>query len=261
MAKKKKPILRIEINPYRDTRPYVLWRRVSTKKQGESGLGLEAQVEIAKSFMQRDPVAMFTDVVSGTDLRGCKDLKKAIEYCKENGCVLVIAKTDRWRNTEEALWLLREIGEGNLIFCDLPECNRYMLVNLVEMWTRQAEMIRFNTTKALEVRQSQIERDGGFMSRAGNWCTHLGNAKGTDTSKASAAAARKSALEAFEWRQNNAGYKWVRIQVRKRRLQKDILREFNEFHDAGMEGFCTRTGKRMNVCTLSEWIQEIRREI
>lgn len=261
MAKKKKQVFRIEINPYRDTRPYVLWRRVSTKKQGESGLGLEAQVEIAKNFMQRDPVAMYTDVVSGTDLRGCKELKQAIDYCHENGCVLVIAKTDRWRNTEEALWLLREIGEGNLIFCDLPECNRYMLVNLVEMWTRQAEMIRFNTAKALEVRQGQIDRNGGFISRSGNWCTHLGNPKGTDTSKASAASARKLAAEAYEWRINNAGYKWVRIQVKKNRMQKDILREFNEFHDEGIEGFCTRMGKRMNICTLSKYMSEIKREM
>jgi len=261
MARKKKQVFRIEVNPYNDSRPYVLWRRVSTKKQGESGLGLEAQVEIAKNFMRRDPVEMFTDVVSGTDLRGCKNLKKAIEYCKENGCVLVIAKTDRWRNTEEALWLLREIGEGNLIFCDLPECNRYMLVNLVEMWTRQAEMIRFNTTKALEVRQGQIDRDGGFMSRSGNWCTHLGNAKGTDTSKASAASAKKSADEAHEWRINNAGYKWVRRQVKRNRKLVDILEEFNEYYDDGVEGFCTRTGKRMNICTLSEWINEIRREM
>lgn len=259
MAKKKQKI-KIEIRPYADKRPYVLWRRVSTKKQEETELGLEAQVDIAKHFMQRDPVKIFTDVYSGTKLLECKGLHEAIAYCHEHDHVLVIAKTDRWRNTGDAIDLLDEIGEGNLIFCDLPEFNRFILIILVEMWQRQAEMLSFNTSRAMEVIQRKIDENGGYMTRAGKWKTHLGNPKGTDVSRASAESAAKRAREAFEWRVNNAGYKWVRMQVRKNRKLKDILKEFNEYYDAGVDGFSTRTGCRMNICTLSEWIKEIRQE-
>ena len=62
MVKKKK----IEISPIQESRPYVLWRRVSTISQGESGLGLEAQITIAKTFLKKDPIKIFTDVYSGT---------------------------------------------------------------------------------------------------------------------------------------------------------------------------------------------------
>lgn len=259
MAKKRKE--KVHITPYKDSRPYVLWRRVSTKRQGESGLGLEAQLDIAKYFMQREPVKIFTDVYSGTKLRECKKLGEAIDYCHENDYVLVIAKTDRWRNVAEALWLLDEIGEGNLIFCDLPECNKYLLIQLCAMWERQADMISFNTERSLAVRKEQAEKDGGWFSRSGRWCTHLGNAKGADTSKASAVSAAKNAKEAYEWRIANDGYKWVRKQVIKGKKLKDILAEFNEFHDDGLQGFSTRNGCRMNICTLSKYIKEIRREL
>lgn len=257
---KKKSSFSIEISPYKETRPYVLWRRVSTKRQGESGLGLEAQLEIAKRFMQREPVEVFTDVFSGTKLLECKELAKAIACCKDNNYVLVIAKTDRWRNLEEALWLLNEIGEGNLIFCDLPECNKYILVQLVQIWARQAEMNAYNTKMALAVRAKQAEEQGGWVSRSGHFRTKLGNPKGVDTSKASFAAARKSELEALEWRRGSDGYKWIRRQVLKGKSNKEILEEFNENYDLGMKGFSTRTGCRMNPCTLSKWIAEIRAE-
>lgn len=44
---------KIDIKPIGDSRPYVLWRRVSTQEQEVSGLGLEAQLTIAKMFMAK----------------------------------------------------------------------------------------------------------------------------------------------------------------------------------------------------------------
>ena len=115
MAKKK-----VEIRTIEESRPYVLWRRVSTEEQGESGLGLEGQTTIAKMFMGKSPIAIYTDVFSGTKLKQCKGLWEAIALCREQNYVLVIAKTDRCRNVQEALEILDAIGERNLIFCDLP---------------------------------------------------------------------------------------------------------------------------------------------
>ena len=91
MSKKKK----VEIKTIEDRRGYILWRRVSTRMQGESFLGLEAQETIAKAFMGKDPVDVYTDVHTGTKLKECVGLWEAIKRCKENDLVLVIAKTDR----------------------------------------------------------------------------------------------------------------------------------------------------------------------
>ena len=105
-----------------------------------------------------------------------------------------------------------------------------------------------------------LKKDGGFFSKSGRWCSHLGNAKGVDVTAASAVASRNRADEARAWRESNDGYLWIKRQVQKGRKQKDILREFNEFHEMGLAGFSTREGCAMNVCTLSRWINEIKRK-
>lgn len=251
---------KVEIKTIAESRPYVLWRRVSTEKQGADGLGIAAQLTIAQTFMGKDPVEIFTDVHSGTKLKQCEGLWKAIALCKEQNYALVVAKTDRCRNAQEALEILDAIGERNLIFCDLPSCDKFVLTVIFAMHERTAMIGRINTRLALAERKRQIEENGGFFSKSGHWRKHLGNAKGVDTSAAAAVQARIKADEAREWREQSDGYRWIKQQVQKGRLQKDILREFNEFHDMGLAGFSTRNGCRMNVCTLSKWIQEIRRQ-
>lgn len=124
----------------------------------------------------------------------------------------------------------------------------------------EKEMIVQRTQSAIDARKEALKRDGGFFSKSGRWCKHLGNAKGVDMTPASAVQARNKADEARAWRESNDGYRWIRQQVLKGRLQKDILREYNEFHEMGLAGFSTREGCAMNSCTLSKWIQEIKRQ-
>ena len=60
---------------------YVSWRRVSTFKQSKSGLGLEAQKEIIRYFVNRDGgklIADYSECYTGTELSGCVELKKAM---------------------------------------------------------------------------------------------------------------------------------------------------------------------------------------
>lgn len=249
-----------DIQQYKDPRNYILWARVSTEAQGSSGLGLSAQRTIAQMFMGKDPIEVYTDVYTGTKLRQCKGLWSAIDKCKRENLLLVIAKSDRFRSVQEALEVLDAVGQGNIIFCDLPSSDRFVLTIMFAVWERQAIMGRINTKLALAERKKQIEKDGGFMSKSGHWRKHLGNSKGVDVSAAAAVQARMKADEARAWREANDGYRWVKKQVQKGRLQKDILEEFNQFHDMGLAGFSTRNGYRMNVCTLSKWIQEIKRQ-
>lgn len=250
---KKKP----EIKPIQESRPYVLWRRVSTEDQGQSGLGLEAQKTIAEAFMGRVPVEVFTDVFSGTKLRQCKGLRQAIELCKAKDYVLVIAKSDRCRNVSEALDILDAMGERNLIFCDLPTCDRFILTIMWAMWERQAIMGRINTRIALAERKKQIDRDGGFISNSGKWCDHLGRHKGADLTKAVAASAQKSMAEADEWRQSSPLFLWTENQLLKGRSRKDIIREAAELYDKDPVGFGTRRGCPLSEAILSRWASYI----
>lgn len=241
----------------KDSRPYVLWRRVSTKQQGESGLGLEAQFAIAQMFTKRLPEKVFTDIYSGTKLRECKELWSAVDYCKENNCLLVIAKTDRFRNVKEALEVLDEVGEGNLSFCDMPMVNRMILTIMFSVWESQALMGRINTKLALNERKKQLEAKGYWISKTGNKRTHFGREKGCDVSSAARASAAKKAKDAVAWREESTGYKWVKRQLARGKSQADILQEFNENHELGIEGFSTPKGGPLLRGTLSAWAKEM----
>lgn len=246
----------IEISPIKESRPYVLWRRVSTEHQGESGLGLEAQESIAKMFMGKDPIAVFTDVFSGTKLRQCKGLQSAIALCKEKDYALVIAKSDRCRNVQEALEILDAVGERSLIFCDLPSSDRFILTVMWAMWERQAIMGRINTKIALAERKKQIEKDGGFISKAGNFCTHLGSVKGADMSAPARASAEKKKREKEDWRRTGL-FAWVELQLRKGRPRREIVAEAQEMFEKDPERWGTRQGRPLSEAILSLWAKDI----
>lgn len=241
----------------RDGREYVLWRRVSTKEQGKSGLGLGAQLTIARAFTQKEPVAVFDDVFSGTKLKDCKNLWKAIDLCKENGYLLVIAKTDRFRNVKEALEVVDAIGERNLSFCDMPSVDRMILTIMFSVWERQATMGRINTKLALAERQRQIDKNGFFISRKGNKVTKLGCPEDRRSMAGVIACHKALTDKAEEWRDNSTGWKWVRRQVIKGVPRKAIIEEFNENMQLGMQGFCSRQGKPLTKAILSKWIKQM----
>ena len=60
---------------------FISWRRVSTKKQGRSGLGLAAQADIIDYFVKVEGgelIADYEEVYTGKDLEGCKELRRAM---------------------------------------------------------------------------------------------------------------------------------------------------------------------------------------
>src|SRR5690348_8601113 len=74
---------------------YVAYYRVSTARQGKSGLGLEAQREAVRAFLNgQKVVAEFTEVESGKRIDRPK-LAEALHACRVYGATLVIAKLDR----------------------------------------------------------------------------------------------------------------------------------------------------------------------
>lgn len=143
---------------------FVSWRRVSTKKQGSSGLGLEAQSDIIDYFVKAEKgelIADFEEVYTGTELSGCTELRKAIKLCKEMDATLIIAKSDRFRSTIEALQILEEVGENRIMFCDLPHTDKFTLTLFFAIAEREALLISLRTKAALKAKKERDELTGG----------------------------------------------------------------------------------------------------
>ena len=74
-----------------DNNAYVAYLRVSTQKQGVSGLGLQAQQEIIRNYLNGEvPIAEFVEVESGRKTQRPK-LHEALELCKKMKATLIVA--------------------------------------------------------------------------------------------------------------------------------------------------------------------------
>jgi len=95
---------------------YVGYYRVSTEKQGKSGLGLEAQQTAVEAFIANKGdadaklVASFTEVESGKRSDNRPELTKALEHARLTGATLLIAKLDRLSRDAHFLLGLQKAG-------------------------------------------------------------------------------------------------------------------------------------------------------
>ena len=128
---------------------YVVYYRVSTKKQGDSGLGLDAQKGIINHYYSdKEIIAEFTDIASAKDLKR-DELSKALELCELQNATLVIAKVDRLsRKTEDALKIYADL-EGRLESCDIPNLDKFTLTLFMAIADRERELIGIRTKQAL----------------------------------------------------------------------------------------------------------------
>lgn len=178
---------------------FVAWRRVSTKKQGKTGLGLEAQKSIIDYFVAAEKgelIADYAEVYTGTELSGCTELRKAIAHCKREDAVLIIAKSDRFRSTLEALQILEEVGEQNIFFCDLPHTDKFTLTLFFSIAEREALLISLRTKAALDAKRARGEKTGGAC-RKGDIEASLDAARKASAQNRRAKAQNNPANKAF----------------------------------------------------------------
>lgn len=130
---------------------YVAYLRVSTDKQGKSGLGLEAQQKSIVDFVDSKPDASlleeFVEIESGKKNDRPK-LQEAISYCKRHKATLLIAKLDRLaRNVH----FISGLMEANVDFLavDCPHANKLMLHLLAAFAEHEREVISQRTKDAL----------------------------------------------------------------------------------------------------------------
>lgn len=129
---------------------FVAYYRVSTKRQGRSGLGLEAQQEAVTGFLNGGRwrlVAEFTEVESGRR-SDRPELHKALAACRLYGATLVVARFDRLSRNAAFLLTLRDSGV-RFVAADVPEANELTVGVLALVAQHEAEAISSRTKGAL----------------------------------------------------------------------------------------------------------------
>ena len=128
----------------------VTYQRVSTARQGASGLGLEAQREAVSSFANLrglSILAEYVEVESGkNDAR--PQLAAALAHARKSGAVLLIAKLDRLARSVAFLSALMESGT-DFIAVDMPDANRFVLHIMAAVAEFEREQISARTKAAL----------------------------------------------------------------------------------------------------------------
>jgi len=134
----------------------IAYYRVSTAKQGRSGLGLEAQQHAVNEYLKSsgaDLVAEFQEVESGSkDNR--PELQKALRKCRLTGATLLIAKLDRLSRNRR---FLMELSDSSIRFvcCDMPEANNFTVGLLACLADYERQLISERTKAALQAAKAR----------------------------------------------------------------------------------------------------------
>jgi len=150
---------------------FVAYYRVSTKAQGGSGLGLEAQRGAVLAYLNGDDwslLAEFTEVESGKH-NDRAQLRAALARCKLTGATLVIAKLDRLSRNVAFLANLMDSGV-EFVACDNPTATRFTLHILAAVAEQETAMISARTKAALAAAKPRGTRLGGFRGTVN--CDH-----------------------------------------------------------------------------------------
>ena len=141
---------------------YVAYYRVSTDRQGQSGLGLEAQRATVKDFLAGrgwPPIAEYTEVESGRKVNR-PQLEAALKQCRLMGATLVVAKLDRLARNVSFLVKLRDSGV-KFVCVDNPEVGSMVITILAAVAEEEAGLISKRTKDALAAAKARGVKLGG----------------------------------------------------------------------------------------------------
>ena len=152
---------------------YIAYFRVSTKKQGESGLGMEAQQHAVRSFLKHGDYIEeeYVEIESGKRNNRIQ-LQAAIDHAKRIKATLLIAKLDRLSRNAGFIFALRDSGV-DFVCVDMPDANTLTIGIFAVLAQHERELISSRTKAALQAKKAQ----GATLGKPEN-LTQLAREKG-----------------------------------------------------------------------------------
>lgn len=146
---------------------YVVYKRVSTKEQGRSGLGLDAQERDIALFLDgfsEEPyrvLATYTDVLSGAD--GARpELASALDLCRKSGATLLVSKLDRLSRKVSTIAALMEDKRITFRVAQMPYADNFQLHIYAALAEQERQFISARTKAALAEAKSRGAQLGGL---------------------------------------------------------------------------------------------------
>lgn len=143
---------------------YIAYYRVSTDRQGQSGLGLEAQQAAVASYRE-NIVAEFTEIESGK-IDSRPQLAAALELCRKLDASILIAKIDRLSRDAAFLLTLRKAGV-DIVAADMPHAGTLEFGIRAVVAQHEREEISKRTKAALQAAKARGVRLGSPNPSAG----------------------------------------------------------------------------------------------
>ena len=178
---------------------FVSYLRVSTARQGRSGLGLEAQRADVDRYLNGGCwklIAEHVEVESGRRADRL-ELAKALEACRAHRAALVVAKVDRLARSQGFLSRILDAGV-DVRFCDLPQIEgptgRFLLQSMMSVAELEAGLISARTKAALAAAKARGKKLGGLRTYQGTATPAVGTA--ATAAIARAARSRKAGDQA-----------------------------------------------------------------
>lgn len=145
---------------------FVVYRRVSTQKQGDSGLGLEAQDRDINLYLENYAgeyavIESFTDVASGAN-GDRPELQKAIKLAKKERAILLVAKLDRLSRKVSFIANMIEDKNLQLIVSCMPHADKFQLHIYAALAEQEREFISIRTRQALKEARNRGVKLGGY---------------------------------------------------------------------------------------------------
>lgn len=135
----------------KEHRQFIAYYRVSTRKQKQSGLGLDAQETTVQKYIAKEHgelLQVYTEVESGRK-KYRPELAKAIRHAKATKSCLIIARLDRLaRNVSFTANLLE--SEVEFVACDMPHANKFTIHVMAALAEQEAELISQRIKAALK---------------------------------------------------------------------------------------------------------------
>jgi DNA invertase Pin-like site-specific DNA recombinase len=218
---------------------YIAYYRVSTQKQGVSGLGLKAQKEAVENFLSPELIDKeFTEIETGTNKKYRPILNEALELCRKHNATLIIAKLDRLaRNVSFVSSLIDSKVKFKAV--DNPHATELTIHILSAVAQDEAKRISKRIKDALAIKRKELDLIGGKLG--------TNNLKPTDILKGIQSIKEKA--------KNNPHNKRALAFVSGLTNRNLKLREIAELLNSN--GFKTSTGRDFGTTQVIRLLQKI----